>query len=73
MVESSSSSIGFQLWLGEVRCTPSSRILEGAEQTSIIALKESYEQVEEKNTNIRENVASQLEAQSISEYHNRLL
>lgn len=41
--------------------------------TFIIILKESYEHIEEKNKKIKENVASHLEAQSVSEYHTKLL
>lgn len=54
-------------------CTPSSLVPEDSQHSSISILMELYGQIEEKKKNIRENVVSQLEAQSKSKYQTRLL
>lgn len=52
---------------------PLDNFVEEVGQNSSTVLKESCEQIEERNKKIKENVASQLEAQSVLEYQTKLL
>jgi len=67
------SEIGFQLQIGEVKSAPSSPIPAEEELGSLSVFKYYYEQIEEINKKIEENVSTQLEAQSIFGYETILL
>lgn len=73
LVGSSSTTMGFQLQLGDATCTPSSPVPKETSKSVSLVIKQLYGHILEINRRVKESIESHLEVQSISEYHTKLL